>query len=67
MDTQTSPLGIVTPTELANMLRVTRKTVDRMNAAGIGPRRVKLSPRRVGYRLADVQEWLEKPRKPEAA
>jgi hypothetical protein len=49
METQTSPISVVTPAELAKMLRV-------------GPRSVQLSPGRIGYRMADITEWLEQPR-----
>jgi predicted DNA-binding transcriptional regulator AlpA len=62
METQTSPISVVTPAELAKMLRVTRKTVDRMDKGGTGPRSVQLSPGRIGYRMADITEWLEQPR-----
>ena len=51
---------LITRKELATLLRVSIPTIDRMCRAGGGPARVRLSPRRVGYRLEDVHAWLAK-------
>lgn len=50
--------GVITREEFAAMLRVCTITIDRMHKAGAGPKRMRLSPRRVGYRLDDVNAWL---------
>ena len=43
---------------LAELLDVSERTLERMRAEGSGPRFSKAG-RRVLYRLADVEEWLE--------
>lgn len=52
-------LAIVTETEAAKILKVAVMTVRRMRWAGTGPRYVKLSERRIGYRVADINAWLD--------
>ena len=51
--------GVVTREEFASLLRVCATTIDRMHRKGTGPKRIRLSPRRVGYRLEDVRAWLD--------
>jgi predicted DNA-binding transcriptional regulator AlpA len=43
--------------DLARLFGVTKETVFRWNSGGTGPRRI-LIGRRVYYRSADVQEWI---------
>ena len=33
--------------------------MDRWRAAGEGPRFIRLSARRIGYRLSDLRAWIE--------
>lgn len=42
---------------LAERLSLSRRTLQRFRTTGDGPRFVKLSQRRVGYRVADVEAW----------
>jgi predicted DNA-binding transcriptional regulator AlpA len=58
MDQVTSPDTLLTERELATYLRISVPTVQRMRAAGTGPRFVQLSERRIGYRRASVDAWL---------
>lgn len=51
--------SIITREELANLLRLSLPTIDRMSRAKQGPARVRLSAKRVGYRLRDVNYWLD--------
>jgi len=51
--------GVITRDELAVLLRVSTYTIDRMHLSGIGPKRMRLSRRRVGYHLHDVNAWLK--------
>jgi predicted DNA-binding transcriptional regulator AlpA len=45
---------IVSEKEAAELRGVSRDTLRRMAARGEGPKRIKLSPRRVGYKLREV-------------
>lgn len=49
---------LITREELAALLRVSIPTIDRMCRIGQGPARMRLSSRRVGYRVTDVNSWL---------
>lgn len=49
---------ILSRREVASRLGVSTLTLDRMTARGESPRRVQISPRRVGYVLQDVEAWL---------
>jgi predicted DNA-binding transcriptional regulator AlpA len=45
--------------ELADWLGVSREWVEIGRSKGYGPRFVRIGPRRVRYRRADVIEWLK--------
>jgi predicted DNA-binding transcriptional regulator AlpA len=47
-----------TLTELAEWLRCSTRTVQRLIETGEGPPMIKLSDRRVIFRKADAQQWL---------
>jgi predicted DNA-binding transcriptional regulator AlpA len=58
----TSPLDphrILSEPAAAHMLGVSPDTLRRMAGRGEGPRRIKLSQRRVGYRLRECIEWID--------
>lgn len=38
---------------------VSPRTWDRLRARGEAPPHTKLSERRIGYRIADIKEWLD--------
>ena len=48
----------LTQRALADRLEISERTLERMRTEGTGPRFAKAG-RRVLYRLADVEEWLE--------
>lgn len=50
---------ILRPREAAQFLGIAEQTMERWRAAGRGPRWVKLTGRTVGYRLADLEAYLE--------
>jgi predicted DNA-binding transcriptional regulator AlpA len=50
---------VISQAAAAHLLGVSIDTLARMSARGEGPKRLKLSPRRVGYRLADCLGWLK--------
>lgn len=51
---------VLTRHEAARALNISIPTLDRMHLAGTGPKRVRLSARRVGYRLSDLIAWMER-------
>lgn len=52
--------SIVTEAEAAHMLRLSLRTLQRMRAGGVeGPPFVRLTERRIGYRVADLNAWAE--------
>ena len=51
-------LQVISEVEAANLLGVSRATLARMRKADIGPRPVKLSARRIGYRLSAIRDHL---------
>jgi predicted DNA-binding transcriptional regulator AlpA len=56
-------LLFLTTIEVAEMLRLSRRTLERMRVEGTGPRYLKAGPgkrARVLYREADVVTWLER-------
>lgn len=50
--------GVMTPTEAAAYCRLSLRTLANLRADGTGPAYTQLSARRVGYRRADLDEWL---------
>jgi prophage regulatory protein len=54
---------VVSETAAAEFLGLSVDTLRRVCMRGEGPPRLRLSPRRVGYRLRDLDAWLnERPR-----
>lgn len=56
-------LLFLTTIEVAEILRLSRRTLERMRVEGTGPRYLKAGPgkrSRVLYREADVLTWLER-------
>lgn len=51
--------AVLTPLEVANMLAVSLKTLERWRGIGEGPSFVKLSISTVRYRAVDVNEFIE--------
>lgn len=51
--------GIASPPETCREVGLSRTTLWRMVKAGTFPKPVKLSPRRIGWRRADLHAWVE--------
>jgi predicted DNA-binding transcriptional regulator AlpA len=54
---------LLTTIEVAEMLRISRRTLERMRVEGTGPRYLKVGPgkrSRVLYRQGDVLDWLDR-------
>jgi predicted DNA-binding transcriptional regulator AlpA len=49
---------VVSEAVAAEIVGVSIDTLRRVCGRGEGPRRIKLSPRRVGYRIRDLESWL---------
>lgn len=52
-------LAVLTLKEAARIAALSEPTLRRVIKAGTGPRVLRLSPRRVGVRVADLRAWLE--------
>jgi excisionase family DNA binding protein len=53
---------LLTKAQLAELLNVSRRTVDRMVAAGTGPPPVILPSGRRRWRKGDVRHWIDQRR-----
>ena len=49
---------ILSEPEAVDMADLSCRTLQRLNRAGKGPRKLRLSARRVGYRRGDMRAWL---------
>ena len=56
--THTTLDHVVAESATAEIIGVSKATLRRMVERGEGPRRLKLSTRRIGYRLSDLEAWL---------
>lgn len=52
------PALVVTEDEAAKLLRVSVRTLGRLRVDGDGPRFVRLTGRRIGYAVADLEAWI---------
>jgi predicted DNA-binding transcriptional regulator AlpA len=50
---------VVTELKAAELCGISRDTLRRRFKAGNGPKRLRLSAHRIGYRLRDLRSWLE--------
>lgn len=50
---------LLNPAQLGDWLGVTRRTVDKWRATGVGPRALRVGPRKVVYRKSDILAWLD--------
>jgi prophage regulatory protein len=50
---------VVSRDEAASILGLSTLRLDRLHGEGIGPARIRLSERRVGYRVSDLRAWLD--------
>ena len=55
-------IRVLTETELCRTLGISNKTFERMRYRGDVPPKTQLSDRRIGYRVSDVEEWLDRRR-----
>lgn len=63
------PLGVqfISEPQAANLIGVTPRTLQTWRYAGIGPAFLRMGPRRIAYRLIDLEAWATARRSGEAA
>lgn len=49
------------------LLNLSEKTWERMRLQGKTPPATRISDRRIGYRISDLQRWLDSRREPQTA
>ncbi len=49
---------IVSMKQAAELIGVSVRTLERLCRAGAAPRKIRLSPGRVGFRQSDIAAWL---------
>ena len=54
------PNSIIRPSELSNILSVSKATLWRWENKGQLPSRIKISNRAVGWRYKDIDQWLNR-------
>ena len=52
------PALVLTEDEAARMLRLSARTMQRLRLDGEGPRFIRLTGRRIGYAIGDLQAWV---------
>ena len=50
--------GMLTKPQVAQRAGISMAGLDRLRARGEGPREIRISPRRVGFKTEDVESWL---------
>ena len=63
MTAPAATLYFLTTIEVADRLRISRRTLERMRVDGTGPRYIKVGPgkrSRVLYRESDVVSWVDR-------
>jgi predicted DNA-binding transcriptional regulator AlpA len=58
-DKQLDSVRVLSRRETFKAVNLDERTFDRIEALGDGPPKTQLSARRIGYRLVDVQRWLD--------
>jgi prophage regulatory protein len=51
-------LRILTKKEVCTLVPYTPQHIHRLEKAGRFPRRIQLGPNRVGWRLVDIEKWI---------
>ena len=57
-----SQVKVIKRKDLLAAIDVDKSTLDRLEARGEGPPKTKLSKNRIGYRICDVKDWLDRRR-----
>jgi predicted DNA-binding transcriptional regulator AlpA len=60
-------IRVLNRTETIRMVGLSDRTWDRLEARGQTPPKTRISEGRIGYRVCDIREWLDRRRETEAA
>jgi predicted DNA-binding transcriptional regulator AlpA len=52
--------AVLSKTQTCALTNLSGDTLDRLHRRGEGPPRVQLSPRRIGYTVGGLRNWLQK-------
>ena len=52
-------LRVLTSKQAIELLGISEQTFARLEARGEGPPKIRLSPRRIGYRVCDLKAWQD--------
>jgi predicted DNA-binding transcriptional regulator AlpA len=55
---QYSDSQLVRPDDLAKYLTISRRQIDRLCASNKFPKKVRLGPKSVAFRVGDIRKWL---------
>lgn len=66
MQDDLSSVRVLNKPETLKALNLSDRTWDRLEARGETPPKTRLSPNRYGYRVVDIQKWLDQRRDQEA-
>jgi predicted DNA-binding transcriptional regulator AlpA len=59
MQTNAPPTEILLTREAAAHLRAAESTLEKWRIRGDGPPFIRIGPRKIAYRLSDLDSWLE--------
>jgi predicted DNA-binding transcriptional regulator AlpA len=59
MTVMINPDRVLSRQQISEMLGISLRTFARLEGAGDVPPRIRLSTRRVGYRLSEVMAWVD--------
>jgi predicted DNA-binding transcriptional regulator AlpA len=67
MNDELDAIRVLNRAQTIRMVGLSDRTWDRLEAAGDTPPKTRISQGRIGYRVADIREWLDRRREPTAA
>jgi predicted DNA-binding transcriptional regulator AlpA len=50
---------VLTKAQASAVTQISEDTLDRLHRQNLGPKRVQLSARRIGYQVGELRRWLE--------
>jgi predicted DNA-binding transcriptional regulator AlpA len=67
MGEQLDAIRVLSRSETIKAVGLSDRTWDRLEAAGDTPPKTRISQGRIGYRVCDLKEWLDRRRETEVA
>jgi predicted DNA-binding transcriptional regulator AlpA len=65
--TEFDQIRVLSKNQTIQMLNLSGRTWDRLEARGDTPPKTRISQGRIGYRVSDIREWLDRRRETTAA